>query len=566
MSVIRFFILSPMLIASIFCANAAEPLIERTIPQRDLDRLERQDQQQTIREEKRREQRIQQGNNSTDVGSVITEKKSNYHFKIKEILIENDNKYEFSPERNAIIQAYVNTEMGEREVLSLVEKLTNFYIERGYVTTQVTIVPGSLRSEKLTLKVLWGNISGFLKNDNELHWRDKSRLFSAMPFAKGRALNISDIDQALDNLLRVSPEDSLKIVPTEESGYSLINHVGGNVFPLSVHAGVNNSGTRSAGWNQYYLNTSLRNALGLNDTLGYYYSYNDLNADTDSQSSQNISFSMPLGYWSFEASYYKSIYYKVIGGNYGGYASDGHSERISLKIGRTLFRNGDGKLSGYMKVEKRNNENFIFGFPIDISSKDYSSFNTGLTWVGGVAGGWVYIDLNMTAGIPWFNSAWKQDSDLEGFDLDYKKYNGMLSWTRRLVTSENGRFGLDYELNSGFQYTNDVLVSDARYSIGDEFTVRGFKDDIVTAERALWMSNNLKMPVVINYARVYQIAPFVGLDIGMTRRNCSSTVSGCEHNYMSGGAVGVKVGGKDFSGSLTSSWPIVIPASLSNKK
>lgn len=513
-----------------------------------------------------REQRIQQDNTARDALLNPSDKESRHQFKIKEILIEDDDKYEFSSERNAIIDTYLNTDMGEQEILNLVRELTNFYISRGYVTTQVTIVPGSLRSEKLILKVLWGSISGFLHNGEEPGWREKTRLFSAMPFATGRRLTISDIDQGLDNLLRVSPGDNLQIMPTETSGYSLINHQGESIFPLSLHAGINNSGSRAAGWHQYYLNTSLRNILGLNDTIGYYYSYNDLNADTDNQSARSISMSIPLGYWSFDTSYYKSKYNKVIGGNFGGYGSDGKSERLSLKVSRTLYRNANGKFTGYVKAEKRSNENNIFGFPIAISSKDFSSLNTGMTWVGGMAGGWAYFDLSMTAGVPWFNSAWKEDRDLAGFDLDYKKYNGMLSWSKRLASSQSGRLSVDYEINSGFQYSNDVLVSDARYNIGDEFTIRGFKDDVVSAERAMWVSNTIKLPLIIQYARVNQIAPFTGFDIGMARRNCPGAANNCERDYMSGAAVGFKMNGKDFSGALTSAWPVKKPASLSNRK
>ncbi|MCX8965209.1 ShlB/FhaC/HecB family hemolysin secretion/activation protein [Erwinia psidii] len=551
---------------SLINTNATDLPTYRSLPQRDLDRLERQSEQEKIRSEKMREQRIQQDNSVRDALLNPSENESSHQFKIKEILIEDDDKYEFSSERNAIIQAYLNTNMGEREVINLVKELTNFYISRGYVTTQVTIVPGSLRSEKLVLKVLWGSISGFLHNNEAPGWREKTRLFSAMPFATGNRLTISDIDQGLDNLLRVSPGDSLQIMPSEVSGQSMINHQGGSIFPLSVHVGINNSGSRTAGWHQYYLNTSLRNVLGLNDTIGYYYSYNNLNADTDSQSAKSISMNIPLGYWSFDSSYYKSKYNKVISGAYGGYGSDGQSERLSFKVSRTLYRNADGKFTGYVKAEKRSNENNIFGYPIVVSSKNYSNLNTGITWVGGMAGGWVYIDLNMTAGVPWFNSAWKEDTDLAGFDIDYKKYNGMLSWSKRLVTSQSGRLSLDYEMNSGFQYSNDVLVSDAKYSLGDEFTIRGFKDDIVSADRALWLANTLKLPLIINYARVNQIAPFAGFDIGMARRNCPATASNCDRDYMSGAAVGLKMNGRDFSGSLTSAWPVRKPVSLSSRK
>jgi len=307
----------------------------------------------------------------------------------------------------------------------------------------------------------------------------------------------------------------------------------------------------------------LKNTLGLNDTLTWYSSYNDLHAENDNQSAKSLSFSLPLGYWLFDSSYYKSSYKKTIGGVYGGYVSDGQSERLSVKASRTLFRNATGKYSAWLKVEKRKNENNIMHFPIAVSSKNYSSLNAGVNWVGGLAGGWGYADLNMTVGVPWFGAAWKQDADLAGFRLDYKKYNGGLNWSRRLAATDSGRLALDYEFNSGFQFSNDRLVSDAKYSLGDEFSVRGYKEDTVTAERAAWLANTLKVPVQINYARINTLSPFVGFDFGMAAHNCKGAGS-CEHDYLTGAATGIKISGKDFSGAVTAGWPVKKPASLKN--
>lgn len=546
------------------CSIAAETQYSLPESQRSLDLIQKQRQQEKIYNEKLREKNIQQEALSTVSELSDKEGKSKYHFMIKEIVVEGDDKYEFSPERNAIISGFLNLKMGEKEVMRLVGELTNFYISRGYVTTQITIVPGSLRSEKLVLKVLWGKLSGFLDNGNAPGWREKTRMFSAMPFTRGKVLTMSDIDQGLDNLLRVSSNDKLEIVPSEKDGHSLIDHKGEGVFPVSLHTGLNNSGYKDSGWYQYYVSASIKNIIGLNDNINYFYSYNDLDSKPDNQYAKSVSLSLPLGYWSFDTSYYKSKYKKIVGGLWGGYQSDGQSERTSLKVSRTLYRNSVGKLSGYVKLEKRENENFIMESPVTISSKDYSSLTAGMNWVGSAAGGWAYLDFNMTKGVPWFSTAWNSDRDLDGFDLDYKKYNGMLNWSKRLAASDNGIVTLDYELNSGFQFTNDVLVSDAKMSVGDEYSVRGFKESSVSTERAAWISNTFKMPVNINYARIYQLSPFTGFDIGLARRNCPPEVSSCDRDYLSGAVLGVKANGKDFSGSFTAGWPIKRPASLKN--
>ncbi|WP_067704192.1 ShlB/FhaC/HecB family hemolysin secretion/activation protein [Erwinia sp. ErVv1] len=554
--------LSVLLMAGINISHAAELTAPESQAQRNIDQLQRGEEKKFIESEIQRERKVQEGEgnsqNVTDDKGVI----STHLFTIDEIVVTGDERYEFSPERNAIIEPWLHTKMGQAEVLSLVKDLTNFYVSKGYVTTQVTITPGSLRTKKLVLKVLWGKLLGFSHNNEEPGWRENMRLFSAMPFSAGKIVNISDIDQALDNLLRVSSKDKMDIVPTEITGFSRINHQSQWIFPLSFHAGVNNSGYRDSGWYQKYLSASLKNILGMNDTFNYYFARNDLDAKTDSQSSKSFSFNFPLGYWLFDTNYYHSEYMKVIGGNFGGYMSEGNSQRLSLKTSRTILRNATGKTSAYLKVEKKKNENAIFGFPIAVSSKDYTSINAGLNWVGSLLGGWSYMDMSMTAGVPWFNSSWTNDPDLRGFDINYKKYNGTLTWNRRLASTESGRFAVEYELNSGFQFSNDSLVSDVKYNIGDEYTVRGYKESSVAAERAVYLSSTMKFPVQIQFARVYQISPFAGFDMGMAQKNCPGGVNVCDRDYMSGAAAGIKMSGKDFSSSFTTGWPVKKPTSL----
>lgn len=548
--------------AAVFPAKAAESLPMISDAQRNLDRLQKDKQNSFIEQEKQREKAYQANEavrKGDDTGKIIS---NGYHFPIKNIIIEGDDIYDDSAQRNAIVARYINTLMGKAEILNLSRELTNFYISKGYVTSQITIAPGSLSDGTLTLKVLWGKVAGFLYNGEQPSWRNKMRQFSALPFVNEKRLTIRDIDQALDNMLRVAPGDKLSIQPAEKSGYSWINHKSAGVFPLSLYLGINNSGTRESGWYQYSVNSSLKNILGLNDTFSWYYAYNDLKAASDSQSVKSFSFNFPLGYWHFDASFYQSQYENVTGGQYGGYLSYGHSKRLSFKTSRMMFRNAEGKTSAYIKVENRSNRNFIFDYPIAISSKDYTQFNTGLNWVGSLAGGWGYMDISMTAGIPWFSAAWKDDADLSGFDLDYKKYNGSISWSKRIAEFFNGRIALDYDLNSGFQFSNDYLVSDAKSSIGDEYTVRGYKDNFSSAERTAWISNTLKLPFVIDFARVNSITPFIGFDMGMARKNCPPSVATCKHDYMTGAGAGIKLSAKDFSTSFTAGWPVKKPVSL----
>ncbi|MFQ6292669.1 ShlB/FhaC/HecB family hemolysin secretion/activation protein [Yersinia enterocolitica] len=531
---------------------------------RELDRLERSRTRNFISEEKAREREIISQNQI----SYNENKKQNdslqsgFKFKIHHINIEGDDLYNNSSQRVNIVNRFLNTEMGQHEIMELVKDLTNFYTGKGYVTTLVTIRPGNLREGVLTLQVLWGKVSNFSVEGNTPTLFQKTRLFSAIPFAEGKKLNISDVDQGLDNLLRVSKTARLEIIPSDETSYSILDLKNSDYFPISLSLGVNNSGRKNDGWHQYNSTLTVNNFIGFNDSLSFYYAHNDLHAETDKQNSWSINHSLPIGYWLLDTSLYRSKYFKVIGGYFGGYDSEGTSQRASAKLSRVFFRDAVGRFSGYAKIEGRDNTNKIEDIKIGVSSKKYSSLTLGVNQVGTLFDGGLFWDLSTTKAVPWFDAAWKNDPDLTGFDINYTKYNGLISWSKNLM--QIGRVGFFYELNSGFQFTKDILVSDFKQTVGDEYSVRGYKEDYISGHSGGYLSNTLQMPIAINKFGVWQISPFAGYDLGFVKNNCIDNLDICPAEYITGAAIGVKASGSYFSTSLTLGYPLTKPSTLTD--
>lgn len=550
-----------LLVVPFISAAHASGVLPSQQNKQELDRLERQNNQYLIEEAKRTEKFLQQQRTQRESEpGVGVGASSSVTFKIDKIEIMNDDLFASSPEREAIIERYQGRELGKAEIFMVVKELTDFYISRGYVTTLLGIEPGNIKNGVLKLRVLWGKINDFRVNGQAPTFRERTRLFSAYPFAQSKILNMQDIDQAVENLLRVSHSDNIQVEPSVLDGASDLNLLTQPLFPFAVSAGVNNSGTEAEGWQQYYGSITTKNIAGLNDIFNAYYSENNLKNNNDNQRAWSLSYSLPLGYWGFDTSYYKSTYDKTIGGDFGQYASDGSSERSSVRISRMLSRNASGKTSGWVKVEKRDNDNRFENTQIDVSSKRYTTLSSGLTYVGGLMNGWFYGDLSATAAMPWFGAAWKGDRDLEGFDLNYVKYNGIASWTRPLFQS--GRLGGVYELSTGFQYTPDTLVSEAKMTLGDEFTVRGFKDSYLMVDSGAWIANTLQLPFDINLAGISQFTPYLGYDFGFSKDNCPKGVNTCDSQFMMGAAVGAKLTGNYFSSNLTAGWPVKKPDSM----
>lgn len=533
---------------------------------RELDRIIRERALENVDKEKWINNQIMNNNKDiVDEDSLSdSEIASGRKFFIKEILIDNDDKYVKSKQRNAIIQKFENKELGKGEILELVKELTDFYIGKGYSTTLLTIKEGNLNSQKITLKVLWGKVNNVLIEDKDPTLSQKMRISDAFPFYKDKVLNVSDIDQALDNLLRVSYATKIKIIPDGNEGYSNLNFEGLEYDFFNLGLKLNNSGRKESGWNQYSGTMKFNNFIGFNDILNFYYGYNDLKQKSDSQKSWSVSYSIPVGYWSFDTSYYHSEYKKLIGLDFGGYSSDGNSQRYSNRINRVLFRNNNHKLSVYTSIDVKNNLNRIYEKVIDVSSKNYTDITLGINDVTTIWDGGAYWDLSSTKGTPWFGSAWVNDPDLKGFDIDFHKFNGLLSWSKKIHQFD--RLSVNYDLTTSFQYSKDILVSAQNISIGDEYSVRGFKEDSISGNNGGYISNTVKFPVYINKFSGMSIVPFAGYDLGYVKNNCSKDVRNCSGEFISGGSVGLRLNQQYLSSSLSAGWPVTKPKSLRNRE
>lgn len=533
---------------------------------RELDKLIRERNFEKINKEKWINNEIINNNkNIIDENSINeSENLKSKKFFIEQIFIENDDKYRKSLQRNAIIKKFENKELGKSEILELVRELTDFYIGKGYSTTLLTVKEGNLNSKKLILNVLWGKINNALVEDEIPTFSQKMRIYDAFPFYQDKVLNVSDIDQALDNLLRISYRAKIKIIPDDIEGYSNLNFEDLNYDFFNLGLKVNNSGRKESGWNQYSGTVSLNNLIGFNDILNFYYGYNNLKQKTDSQNSWSLSYSIPIGYWSFDTSYYRSEYEKIIGGNFGGYKSDGNSERYSFKVNRVLFRNNNHKISAYTSIDVKDNLNRIQKRIIDVSSKRYSNVTFGINDVTTILDGGTYWDLSFTKGTPWFGAAWIHDPDLRGFDIDFLKVNGLISWSKNI--HQFNYFSVNYDLTTSFQYSKDILVSDQNISIGDEYSVRGFKEDSISGNSGGYISNTLKFPFYLRQLGGISVVPFAGYDVGYVKNNCSQSVTNCSGEYISGGSVGLRLNQQYFSSSLSAGWPLTKPKSLRNRE
>ncbi|MGC3030566.1 ShlB/FhaC/HecB family hemolysin secretion/activation protein, partial [Burkholderia sp. DN3021] len=442
-------------------------------------------------------------------------------------------------EVDRIVERYQGTTMGKTEIFALLRDLTNFYYERGYITTNVSLAEQNLSSGTLILKVNWGYVKGWRVNGQEPEGiRERMMLASAMPGMEGAVLNIRDIDQTIENLNSLGKAAKINVVPAEEVGYSYLDVALDRSKPFAVSASVDNSGfsdRANQGLYKYGVNLSIADMLSMNDVLTlsaarrYYkdparYAYDSL----------GVSYGFRVGFWSADLRYTAQPTKSVLSGIYGDYQLRGNTQDANFRISRVINRSQAGKDTVYVVLDRKRVRNYVDDTLIEINSNTHTSIQVGVNRVNSLFGGTVFADVSWTRGIGWFGATADPEFGGEGPTSRYDKFNMNLNWSRDFMIR-----GLrtNYTLAAGAQYSKDSMYYDSKLGVGDQYTVRGFKNQSAYGDTGGYVSNTISFPFL---TPIGQVTPFVGVDWGVVTNNDSTLRGGS----VGGVAAGIRVSGK----------------------
>lgn len=266
-------------------------------------------------------------------------------------------------------------------------------------------------------------------------------------------------------------------------------------------------------------------------------------ADEDSRS---VAVNLPLGFFDVEFRYGDSKYERLQHSIFGSYATWGNSTDQSLKIGRTLSRSKEGKTDLFLRVLRKDNENFIEGTKLEVNSKVYTDLVLGASRVEQLWGGSFYVDAQWTRGTQWLGA---NDVTMNAAGVTpalFYKYSGNLSWSRGFAL---GSRRIDLGLRSGWQWTSRNLLTANTLSIGDEYTVRGFKGNGAFGDVGGYLSTTVTVPIAGGWSA------FTGIDYGALENNLPDA----RLQEMSGWAVGLRGNWRNASVSLMHAEPLTSP-------
>ncbi|WP_175948158.1 ShlB/FhaC/HecB family hemolysin secretion/activation protein [Burkholderia pyrrocinia] len=446
-------------------------------------------------------------------------------FPVRRIVLQGTDGKPFDPpggvsrkQLNEVMAPFVNHDLGSHRINVLLKRLTDVFVEGGFVTTRALLGPQNLATGTLNVTVQVGRIASFLVNGQSIHrlkagesaagggWLTDAGYENAFPAASGDPLRLSDIDQGVAQINRLRRNQAtIQILPGQSAGDSIvaINNPPGD--RLYYNLGVDNYGSSATGVTRYRAGVEANNLLGLQESL----SLNFL----DSLDSNALvgSLAVPFGRNTFSYTISDSEYQQVIG-------------TTALEYGRTLShifgwnylvsRTPSDITSVDATLSWRRTDREVNG--IDLDPQRLAVFRLGGNWlhkfVMNDSQGNVSLNGGVSHGLPWLGANHDQHGiTREDAHSQFTKVDATAAFTLPLPKISRALFA--YRGMLGGQYTNMALFGSEQLYLGGMDTIRGFRSGEIAGDRGFYSRNELAWVNAPAWKDV-RIEPYLFLDAG----------------------------------------------------
>ncbi|MBD1572244.1 ShlB/FhaC/HecB family hemolysin secretion/activation protein [Vibrio sp. S17_S38] len=371
--------------------------------------------------------------------------------------------------------------LGLSGINRILHDISNFYIQKGYVTSRALLIPQDLSDGSLMIQVLEGKLEDILLN-RQSHW-----FGSAFPYSINRILNLRDIEQGLDQINRLARYNAtIELLPGTKPGYTILNIKTMDNGWLHGSLGFNNGGQKNTGETQLSANASLDDALGLLDNWSVSGSKSSEFSNYYDSQNARLAVSIPNGYRTFSYSYSYSDYLNTVSSNNFSFESTGNTSTHDAALDWMLFRDDKQKISTKAGLNYRQDKNYIDDAFLSGSSRNLAAAALSLDYSSKLGQGFLTISPRYVRGISLFNS----ESGKGEYDFlpsaEFDKGEFTLSYRRGLIVPN-----LSFSTTFFGQWTNDTLYGNQRLSIGGDYSVRGFKEQSLSGDSGYYWRNDL---------------------------------------------------------------------------
>ncbi|KAF6676888.1 ShlB/FhaC/HecB family hemolysin secretion/activation protein [Pantoea sp. EKM21T] len=460
--------------ASLFISN----VMAAPVTPGDLDVIQNQQQQRLQQDQQQRDALTQA--HQVELQKTESAPASGPCFEINQISLQQASL--ITPDtQKRLVAPYINQCLSLDRINQLVRAISEWYVQRGYITSRAFLTEQNLSHGTLNITVLEGKLEAI-----HLQGASARQLNMAFPTRAGRILNLRDIEQGMEqiNRLRTTPVQ-IEIIPSTQPGYSIVNLTSTPEFPLTLGLNMDNSGQRSTGIGQ------LSGSLVGNDLLGvadrWFVSGGRSSAFSDWRDAQNFQagVSVPYGYGLLDYSYSWSNYHSRFNANSFDWYSNGDNISNRLSGSWVLFRNGQIKTGLQLGLNHYVSHNWLNETLLESSSRKLTSLQIGFNHTQKIAGGVATLNPMLSRGMAWFDAESDKGKSDDFPKAEFRKWSVSSSY-QRPVTQKMWWLSSFYA-----QWSPDRLYGSERLTIGGENSVRGYKEQYLSGDVGGYLRNEL---------------------------------------------------------------------------
>jgi len=454
-----------------------------------------------------------------------------------------------------LMRPYADKCLSLADIHAAVKTLTGAYLDRGYVAARIYIPAQDIKSSRvLRLEVTEGRLSDIYYNGGHLPAYD-SRLRSAFPGLKGRALNMRDIEQGLDQMNRLASANAKSaLLPGKNAGETVVNITNQPAKPWQVNFSHDNMGQTPTGYARYNAGLALDNLLRANDLWNFSYQRADKDywgggsrSREGHSNSYSGSVSLPYGYWTFNFSGYYYDYRSTVPGRFGAIPTSGSSNEARGGVSRLLHRGNNSLTNLNISLAHKATSNFILGEKIETGSRHYTVGTIGLSHSRRMLAGTWTFDASYLQGLDWFGAVKKHELGAGGADPRFGKWTAAVSAVTPFKLG-----GRDFILNNLVtgQYSPDSLFGAEQLSLGDYYNVRGVRDNLLFGSAGFFTRNDFTWRTApwrndaLLAGILGEFRPYAGLDFG---RVMAKKRDGLTNGHLASWTAGAKLAGGKMS-------------------
>ncbi|TBR44984.1 ShlB/FhaC/HecB family hemolysin secretion/activation protein [Marinomonas agarivorans] len=448
-------------------------------------------------------------------------------------------------------EQYIGKCIGQQTVSAYIQVINQQLLSKGLITTRAVLPEQNLAEGILRIQVLAGTIEEIIfPADYKAIWRH------ALPMKAGDVLNMRDLEQGIDQLNRLNSQDiELKVEPGDEAGKSNVVAYIKNAKPWQYSLSTDDNGSEDTGKYPLSKTLTLNNLFNIQDVLTYSTSQDADTNDDAGSTSENLSLSVPFGYWTLSMDLSRFDYKQTVIGDIETFVLTGFGHDEKLTVDHVAFRDNSVKLSWSFGLKKRTRRNFND----DVEKLVQTRHLTNLFLSGNYRHYLGSTILNMSAtvdqGVELLNSEKVDRSPAakaaNSAQPNYRLYSLSASLNAPFSVLEKQ---LTYSGQFRLQYADTPLYSLDWFTNGGRYTVRGFSSDESLSAATGWrLRNDVTVPFSIGD---YSTSSYVGIDVGGVSATETDNV---EDGLLMGMALGVKGNIKELNYDFFVSQPIFYP-------